>query len=235
MQFSAVPVNGGTNPSYQWKLNATNIGTNSSTVTINNIYENDLVSCVLTSNSNCVDVKTVSSNTIEIKIGLPPPTGFLPKDTSLCAYQRMQLGPITPKYSSYLWNDGSSTPYIGVKGPGSYWLEVIDRFQCIGRDSITIFPKTCIEGVFIPNAFSPNRDGKNDQFMPIMNVDVKQFRFIVYDRWGRVVFQTTTLNNGWDGKVNGLPYDTGVFVWQCQYQLDGEEPTSRRGTVLLLR
>jgi gliding motility-associated-like protein len=236
VKFVAVPVNGGTNPIYQWKLNGVNIGGNSDTINISNMLNNDVVSCVLTSNSPCVDIKTVNSNNLKVKVDPRlPPSNFLAGDTALCSYQKIELGPNSTRFTSFLWSDGSTTQNITVKKPGLYWLEVTDRFQCVGRDTVTIFPKTCIEGVFIPNAFSPNRDGKNDEFMPIMNADVKQFRFIVYDRWGRIVFQTTSLNKGWDGKVKDLPYDTGVFAWQCQYQLDGEEPTLKRGTVLLLR
>jgi gliding motility-associated-like protein len=236
VEFFAVAVNGGTNPSYQWKLNGVNIGGNTNTITISSLQNNDIVSCVLTSNDPCIDIRTAVSNNISVKVNtIKPPADFLPKDTSLCSYQRIELGPNSTRFTSFLWNDGSTTQNISVKGPGSYWLQVTDRFQCTGRDTVTIFPKNCIEGVFVPNAFTPNRDGYNDVFMPIMNADVKAYKFVVYDRWGRVVFQTTTLNKGWDGKVNGLPYDTGVFVWQCQYQIYGEEPTSKRGTVLLLK
>lgn len=234
-QFTATPVNGGPNPFYQWIINGVNTGTNDNVITLNNLYDNDIISCVLTSDASCLDVRTATSNSINIKVKLPPPTGFLRKDTALCSYQRIELGPNTTRFNSYLWNDGSTTMNINVKGPGLYWLQVTDRFLCVGRDSVTIFPKNCIEGVFVPNAFTPNRDGVNDLFMPIMNADVKQYRFMVYDRWGHIVFETTTLNKGWDGKVSGQPNDRSVFAWQVFYQLEGEEPTSKRGTVLLLR
>jgi gliding motility-associated-like protein len=234
--FVAVPVDGGPGPRYQWKINGAAVPGNSANNRIYNLQNNDVVSCVLISNDPCIDTKTAVSNNINLKVNpLKPPVDFLRKDTALCSYQRIELVPNSTRFTSYLWSEGSTTRTINVKGPGSYWLQVTDRFQCIGRDSVTIFPKTCIEGVFVPNAFTPNRDGRNDQFMPIMNTDVKAYKFMVYDRWGRVVFQTTTLNKGWDGKVNGLPYDSGVFAWQCQYQLDGEEPSAKRGTVLLLR
>ncbi len=138
-------------------------------------------------------------------------------------------------FSSYLWSDNSTEETITVQQPGNYWLEVKDQFGCIGRDSITIAPKTCIEGVYFPNAFSPNNDGVNDLFMPIINAAVKQYRFIVYDRWGQIVFQTTTLHKGWDGRTKNMLNNTGAFIWQCMYQLEGKEPTSKTGTVLLLQ
>jgi gliding motility-associated-like protein len=235
IHFVATAVNGGTQPVFQWKLNGGNIGTNNDTLFISNLQSTDVIACELTSNSPCVDVKTVMSNNLSVKVGaLTSPKSFLTNDTALCSYQKIELK-TNRKFVSYLWSNNLITESITVKQPGLYWLEVTDLFQCTGRDSVVIFPKTCIEGVFIPNAFTPNNDGRNDQFMPIMNADVKQYRFMVYDRWGRIVFETTTLNKGWDGTQKNMPYNTGVFMWQCIYQLEGEEPTSKRGTVLLLR
>lgn len=235
VKFFATPIDGGTKPVYQWLLNGVNIGGNADSIHLSNLHNLDSVSCTMTSNSPCVDIKTAYSNTVKVKVDLRlPPRFSLPADTALCSYERITLS-TRAGFSSYLWSNNSSNESITVKQPGIYWLEVTDKYGCTARDSITISPKSCIEGIFVPNAFTPNRDGHNDLFMPIMNVDVKTYKFMVFDRWGRVVFQTTTLNKGWDGKVNGLPYDTGVFAWQCQYQLDGEEPAAKRGTVLLLR
>ncbi|MGC4104525.1 T9SS type B sorting domain-containing protein [Ferruginibacter sp.] len=235
LYFIAQPVNGGANPVFQWKLNGVTIGNNSDTLRIYSLQSTDVISCVLTSDDPCVDIKTATSNNLSVQVGaLPPPRNFLAADTALCSFQRIELK-ANRKFVSYLWSNNAITETINVKQPGIYWLEVTDQSQCTGRDSIIIFPKACIEGIFIPNAFTPNKDGKNDLFMPIMNADVKQYRFIIYDRWGRVVFETTTLNHGWDGTLKNSPFNTGVFAWQCQYQLEGEAPTSKRGTVLLLR
>ncbi len=235
VEFTANPVNGGTNPIYQWMINGVNTGTNENPITMNNIYDNDIVTCILTSDASCLDIHTAISNKVKINVKLPPPTGFLPKDTSLCSYQRINLKASSNRFINYLWSDSLTTPGIQVKGPGLYWLQVTDQLNCIGRDSIMIFPKNCIEGVFFPNAFTPNDDGKNDLFKPIMNADVKTYHFIIYDRWGRKVFETSNTREGWDGKLGGIPTDTGVFLWQCNYQLVGEAPVSKRGTVLLIR
>lgn len=233
VQFFATAVDGGTAPVYQWKLNGTDIGGNSSTVSVSNLFETDSVTCVLTSNSPCVDIHTVRSNSIKVKIGRSV-QAFLPGDTSLCSYQKITLKTNRP-FTSYMWSTGSTAESITVKQPGTYWLYVVDRVQCIGRDSVTISSKPCIEGVYFPNAFTPNRDGKNDKFTPLMLADVKTYHFRVYDRWGRLVFESSTINQGWDGTVKDMPCERGVYVWQCDYQLEGEVPTSKKGTVLLLR
>lgn len=235
VKFFAKPVEGGSKPSYQWHLNGLNIGRDADTLYLHNLHNLDSVSCTMTSNSPCVDVKTVNSNTIKLNVAPRlPPRLFLPGDTTLCSFQRILLTTRT-KFNNYLWSNNITEESISVKQPGTYWLEVTDRFGCVGRDSITILPKTCIEGVFIPNTFTPNGDGRNDRFMPVMNADVAAYRFSVYDRWGHIIFETSALNQGWDGKFKGQPGDPGVYAWLCQYQLYGEEPSIKKGTVLLLK
>ena len=66
--FTATPVNGGTTPSYQWKVNSTNVGTNSSSYTTTALINGDVVSCVLTSSSSCASPSTAASNTITMTV-----------------------------------------------------------------------------------------------------------------------------------------------------------------------
>ncbi|HTM92710.1 MAG TPA: gliding motility-associated C-terminal domain-containing protein [Flavisolibacter sp.] len=174
------------------------------------------------------------SDTTEITNILPLPSRFLPEDTLLCSYDRLSIKPLQA-YSTYQWSTGTSTPSLTVSQPGTYWLQVKDAKGCVGRDSITINPKDCMKGCYVPTAFSPNRDGKNDLFRPMLFGRVKKFQFIVYNRWGQVVFQTTELNRAWDGRVAGVEQDPNVFVWVCNYQFEGEEGKTERGTVMLVR
>ena len=233
--FFAKALDGGSKPSFQWHLNGVDIAGNSDSIYLHDLHNMDSVSCTMTSNSPCVDIKTANSNTIKFKVlSRFPPRLFLPGDTALCSFQKLLLA-TRVKFNNYLWSNNITDESIIVKQPGTYWLEVTDRFGCVGRDSITILPKTCIEGVFVPNAFTPNKDGRNDRFIPLMLADVIQFRFIVYDRWGRVVFETSAINNGWDGTYKGQPAEQGVYTWQCSYQLAGDQPAFKNGTVLLMR
>lgn len=87
----------------------------------------------------------------------------------------------------------------------------------------------------MPTAFTPNGDGKNDQFRPMLFGNVKSYRFTVYNRWGEIVFQTAELQKGWNGKITGLQQETSVFIWTCTYQLEGGEIKQEKGTVMLVR
>jgi gliding motility-associated-like protein len=175
-----------------------------------------------------------NSDTTVITRILATPSDFLPADTSLCSYSSMQIKPAS-SFKSYLWNTGSTGNAITVTQPGWYWLQVKDYSNCEGKDSILINPKQCMEGFYIPSAFTPNNDGQNDTFSPLLFGIVIKYKFLVYNRWGEKVFETSSLQNGWNGKVSGSPTDSNVFVWQCSYQFQGQREEHRKGTFILIR
>ena len=90
-------------------------------------------------------------------------------------------------------------------------------------------------GLFVPSAFTPNHDGKNDVFRAMLFGDVLKFDFKIYNRWGEVVFHTNDRYKGWNGVYNGIEQDSNVFTWMCQYQLNGDTLKLAKGTVMLIR
>jgi gliding motility-associated-like protein len=112
---------------------------------------------------------------------------------------------------------------------------VTDNNNCTGQDFIKVNPKDCMKGLFVPSGFTPNKDGKNDLLKANLYGNVKQFKFIIYNRWGEIVFSTSNPLTGWDGTFKGLPQDNAIFVWTCIYQLEGSAVQQERGTVLLVR
>jgi len=175
-----------------------------------------------------------SADTVTIRDLVPLPSGFLPKDTTICQYGSETLKP-NARFSSYLWSDGSTTTSISVRTPGLYILQVTDKNGCVGADSIFLTGKQCLIGCYVPNAFTPNNDGKNDAFRPLLYGNVVQYKFIVFNRWGQQVFQSTEPGKGWDGTIHGVLQPAGTFAWSCIYQLQDEPPQIQNGTVLLIR
>jgi gliding motility-associated-like protein len=90
--------------------------------------------------------------------------------------------------------------------------------------------------VYVPNAFTPNADGKNDVFKPVIFGPIKLKYFSVYNRWGQRVFSSTEAEKGWNGKFNGQLPDSGVFIWilSAINELTGEH-INEKGTVMLVR
>ena len=175
-----------------------------------------------------------SGDTIRISAISPSPTKFLRKDSAICQYSSIDIQPIQ-KYQSYLWSNNSVVSSMKVNQAGTYWLEVTDAKGCKGRDSIVVSIKDCIAGFFIPNAFTPDGNGRNDLFRPLIYGHVEKYQFEIYNRWGQLIFHSQTLGEGWDGTLRGLKQSNGTFVWKVTYQLEGHAAEAKSGTVQLVR
>ncbi|HEY2722210.1 MAG TPA: T9SS type B sorting domain-containing protein, partial [Chitinophagaceae bacterium] len=207
--------------SYLW-----NDGSNSSTLSVN---ATGTYWVTVTNSSGCR-----ASDTSRIGEIVPLPNDFLPADTSVC-FDHSLLLKSNSNFETYLWSDGSTTSSISIDHSGIYWLEVTDEYGCQGKDSVVVNDRQCAVGFYMPTAFTPNNDGKNDVYRPMLFGNVIQFRFTIYDRWGKKIFETNDVQKGWDGKLNGTVAASDVYVWLCRYQLSGDQLRTEKGTVMLIR
>jgi gliding motility-associated-like protein len=175
-----------------------------------------------------------NADTVLIKEIKPVPHDFLPRDTTFCKYRKLILA-IASDFVSYNWNTGEQTKNIAPTQAGTYIAKVTDLYGCEGKDTIILTPIDCLVGIFFPNAFSPNGDGKNDVFKPLVYTTLLKYEFSIYNRFGNKVFETNNIEQGWDGTINGMPQNSGNFVWICKYQLEGEPLKVEKGFALLLR
>ena len=145
---------------------------------------------------------------------------------------------------SYLW-----TPSTGLDNPTSnstsatpnqtttYYIDVHDQWGCTWRDSVTLWviDVICDEPyIYVPNAFTPNGDGKNDILHVKSNV-AYEVDFQIYDRWGELVFATNNLDNGWDGTYRGQKANPGVFVYHLVITCYNKEIFRKKGNITLIR
>jgi gliding motility-associated-like protein len=158
----------------------------------------------------------------------------LGEDTSLCSGQSITLS-AGILFNSYLWSTNSTAPSILISQPGIYWLKATDNNGCTVNDSIAVNPKQCLKGLFVPTAFTPNKDNLNDLLKIYLFGDVVKYQFKIFNRFGQVVFESTDINKVWDGSFNGRNQSSGTFVWYCNYQLNGENPKNEKGTIMLIR
>jgi len=150
---------------------------------------------------------------------------------------------------SWFWDfaDGNTasgldpTHNYNTSGVFDTWLYVEDDKECIDSTSVRIIIRQLFT-FYIPNSFSPNGDNINDIFLPKgINIDKDRFLMHIYDRWGKKVFETTNLYEGWDGKINGQAiknYDMmgAIFVYYIYlYEKDTNISHEYRGKVLLLK
>jgi len=201
-------------------------GTSDRTITVN---KTGIYSVMVTDNNGCKGYDTTTINSL-----LVIPAGFLPVDTSVCSYGSIQINPLH-NFQSYQWSNNVISKSVTITQPGTYWLQVTDANNCTGKDTIVVSQQECMSGFYMPDAFTPNRDGKNDLLRPLLFGNVKQYMFTVYNRWGQIVFQTKDISKAWDGNSAGIPQDSNVFIWNCSYQFEGEKINSAKGTVVLIR
>jgi gliding motility-associated-like protein len=117
-----------------------------------------------------------------------------------------------------------------------YWLEATDNNGCKAKEFIEAKQQQCIQGVYFPSAFTPDNNGRNDFFKPLVYERVTNYTFSIYNRWGQLVFTTRNTTAGWDGKLGGVPQDANVFVWVCTYQPEGSKSLREvKGTFVLIR
>ena len=160
---------------------------------------------------------------------------FLPADTTACVYDRTLLRS-SAAFDSYSWSTGSTDATITAGQTGWYWLQGVDKRGCVNTDSVLISPKPCPPmGVYVPEAFTPNGDGRNDVFRPIIYGNITNYQFSVFNRQGQLVFTSKELNKGWDGRINGRTQEANVYAWFCSYQFSGQPERVEKGTVILIK
>ena len=97
--------------------------------------------------------------------------------------------------------------------------------------------KKCSE-IWVPNVFTPNGDGTNEIFKPV-TTEIQKLTMYIYNRWGEMIFETSDINGGWDGKFHGNDVPTGVYFWLIRYNENRSSAQNIekeiKGSVTLLR
>ena len=158
----------------------------------------------------------------------------LPKDTTLC---RGETFIIQPKANApdYVWQDGTVGGYLTATTSGQY--RIIGQNGC-GRDTaqMNIVFEDCPCALLLPNAFTPNGDGMNDNFRPLHACDMQDYSMTIYNRYGERIYFSKDPLEGWDGKVKGTLLNMGGYVWTVIYTKPStKQIIQKQGTVLLLR
>lgn len=115
----------------------------------------------------------------------------------------------------------------------TYTVNYTDSYGCTASDTVTV---EVIEAysIFIPSAFSPNGDNAND-VLYVRGAGIKTLDFVVYDRWGEKVFESHSVNDGWDGTFRGKEMNTGVFAYYCTATFYNGTSQTLKGDVSLVR
>lgn len=196
-----------------------------------------------TTNKGC----TASTNPITVAAHDRPVVKIAPlSNAEICAYDTLQLSvENSDPGNSYVWEPskpfqtiaGNETPVVsGVfLMPTEVILTAFNKFGCSNEDSVFVITKPCCE-VFIPNAFTPNGDGKNDYFKPELENGQILTSMRIYNRLGQLVYDNKNVRMGWDGTFDGgkvAPSD--IYMYLIEYTCADGKLYQKKGNIGLLR
>jgi gliding motility-associated-like protein len=162
----------------------------------------------------------------------PKPTVSLGADTSICKYKPAVLRTVSSNYDTYMWNTGATTPSILVNQIGNYYVTVTQK-SCEASDTINVLPGDC--DIYIPSAFTPNKDNLNETFGVVDYSSVQYFSLQIYSKWGQMIFSTNDINQKWDGTYKGKNMPNGSYLWMLNYTNNRGRKFYDQGTVMLIR
>jgi gliding motility-associated-like protein len=163
-----------------------------------------------------------------------------PSDTAVVLGQPLLLQATGSNH--YLWSPAQWLTNIGVSNPVSlpqddikYFVKVYNDQGCFDIDSIRVHLFRLESGIYVPTAFTPNGDTKNDFLHPIL-IGMKSLDiFMVYNRWGQLLYRGTDAQKGWDGTFAGKGQDAATYVWYAEGTDYKNIKIRKKGYAVLIR
>lgn len=119
---------------------------------------------------------------------------------------------------SYAWSGSPLTgSVVSNLNYGLQYVYIKDSLGCTDSTQFVVEYNPCCE-VNLPNAFSPNNDSRNDIFRVIRYGRISFISLEVYNRWGQMVFRTTDITDGWDGKFHGTDCELDTYFYIARYK-----------------
>lgn len=185
------------------------------------------ITLVATGAGGCTDT-LIAPGAVVINV---TPIADFTSDTLLTLENALQFTNLSLGATSYEWDfdDGERVTvthpiHLFPADGGGYTvcLAAANAFSCV--DTICKFVLVGADPiVFVPNTFTPNGDGLNDVFHPVLNgYDDWNYKLLIFDRWGEVIHQNTDRNSGWDGKARGTDSQIDVYVWKVVVEREGD-------------
>ena len=132
------------------------------------------------------------------------------------------------------YGTGDSVEVLLLNSQTQFFIKGWDQLGCQSASNINVEATACCS-VFVPSAFSPNMDGLNDQFGVETDGHPLEFRFQVFDRYGKQVFVSFKTEDKWDGTINGLPAPIGVYFFYVTGKCVNGTLIQQKGDVTLMR
>ena len=234
----------GTFNSVLWTLsNGQSFTSNQFTLNLTSVGCIDIT--LLITNANGCTADTTISDAICV---IPGPTAAFSTASPEIDFSTGELSFInnSTNYIGSIWQFGDGTSATLDNPIHTYPAATIDSYNVMlvvydangcSDTAYSVVESNDIVRLTVPNGFTPNGDGLNDIFIPVVsNSDqIKFYRFEVYNRWGQLVFESTKPGEGWDGKFNGKQAQFGVYNWIVRFEVPENEPVNANGHVTLIK
>ncbi|QES88260.1 PKD domain-containing protein [Rhizosphaericola mali] len=198
------------------------------------------------SENTCAD----ESATVHVETHESPVVSFPKNEMTVAAGEQFYTNPtIISNIGSltYNWSPTTQVSNALVENPSiigdnniTYTLSAKNSYGCAASDSIDVNVLCSTSKSFIPSAFTPNNDGRNDKFY-VRGYGIKSIRhFYIADRWGKILFeknnvQSNDYSQGWDGRSSGDLAPAGTYVYYAQLECTEGNIYTLKGTVVLIR
>jgi gliding motility-associated-like protein len=196
------------------------------------LYEQPSGSSGSTSKRDFIKVVDVPNVTI-----IPP--GQLASDTVIKFGEQVVLTGTNAIHFSWSpnYNISSLTGSVTTVNPHQttqYILTGYNSSKCFSSDTINVIVIEDCGEMYVPNAFSPNGDGVNDE-LRVRGICLETLTFMIFNRWGEKVFESNDIHVGWDGTYHGEKMNTAVFVYRLEGKTYSGKGFSLKGNVTLIR
>ncbi len=161
------------------------------------------------------------------------PDSILPRYQYICPNEVLWLEPPVSD-ATFIWNDGSQEARLRITKPGDYRVTVLKN-GCTFEDAISL--RSCEACLYVPNAFSPDANGINDDFRCYPGCEIFNFEMKIFDRWGNLLFVSSDPKIGWNGRFKSKKMQPGTYTYWISYEImnNGKRiPQSAKGELYLL-
>lgn len=234
---------------YAWNLTGNSIVLNTGNNYTPKIATNLSYTITGTSNASICSTKTTVAK-VMVRVALPKP---VVRVDSLNPYGMLFTWSVVPNAIGYEVSLDRGSTYIppssGTTGllhrltglqpntPVNFLIRATGRYSCETSDTTQVKATTLNpfgNGIYAPNAFTPNGDGVNDVWM-VAGTAIASIRIIIYNQWGGQLFVTTDLSKGWDGTHNGQRSPAGIYSYVLEAVMQDGTRINKGGQFSLLR
>jgi len=175
----------------------------------------------------CIRQDTVVVRYAGIRFGLGP-------DRGICKGAQLLLDATSEGASHYLWQDGYDGAVFTANEPGLYHVQAYNEY-CAEEDTVVISRDYCDCNVFVPDAFTPNSDGRNDLFTISIDCPVSDYQVMIYNRYGQQVFSGADPTAGWNGHYQNVPAKADTYFYWLRFKDVNGKKHLHKGDLLLIR